>query len=103
MGHYFGLLHTFDGEQSSIESNNCSTNGDRICDTAPDIAGVSFILSDCTLYGNYFDQNGESYKPSLLNYMSYYDKCRNSFSQEQQKRMYFIAKKIKLPQLTTKV
>jgi hypothetical protein len=102
MSHYFGFLHTFEGLQNANEIHHCRTNGDKICNTAPDMAGASFTMSDCTFFGNYFDQNGNAFNPNLLSFMSYYDLCRSSFSLEQQKRMYFIAKIIKLPQLTTK-
>ncbi len=33
MGHYFNLLHTF---ENGCPNDNCLTQGDRICDTAPD-------------------------------------------------------------------
>jgi hypothetical protein len=33
MGHYFGLLHTFEG--GSCTETNCATQGDRVCDTEP--------------------------------------------------------------------
>jgi hypothetical protein len=33
MGHYFGLLHTFEG--ASCTEVNCNTEGDRVCDTEP--------------------------------------------------------------------
>ena len=102
MGHYFGLLHTFEVDQNTQSIVNCNSGGDKICDTSPDIAGASFSTSDCTLFGNYLDKAGNSFKPDLSNYMSYYDVCRKTFSEEQRKRMYFIAKKIKLPQLRTK-
>ena len=33
MGHYFGLLHTFEG--GSCTETNCASQGDRVCDTEP--------------------------------------------------------------------
>jgi plastocyanin len=34
MGHYLGLYHTFEGRDCS--NSDCTTNGDRVCDTPPD-------------------------------------------------------------------
>jgi hypothetical protein len=101
MGQFFGLLHNFEGIQNANETSQCLTRGDKACDTAPDISGSSFTMSDCTMFGNYFDQKEESFKPDLFNYMSYYYQCRNSFSPEQQKNVLHI-KNIKLLQFTTK-
>ena len=35
MGHYFGLYHTFEG---GCSNNDCTVEGDRVCDTPPDQA-----------------------------------------------------------------
>lgn len=99
IGHFFGLLHTFE----TNESLSCEKSGDKICDTPADINGASFVEGDCTLFGTYQDENGQNYEPDLSNFMSYYGKCRSSFSPEQIKRMYFIAKNIKIPQMRTSV
>jgi predicted Zn-dependent protease len=101
MGHFFGLLHTFDNdhEQNILPNKFCEFEGDKICDTANDIAQASFIASECQLFGIYKNKNGEQISPDLHNYMSYYGECRNTFSKLQQKRMHFIAKKIKWPQI----
>jgi gliding motility-associated-like protein len=34
MGHYLGLYHTFEGR--NCFNNDCTTDGDRVCDTPPD-------------------------------------------------------------------
>jgi hypothetical protein len=98
MGHFMGLLHTFEGI-SSPEHSGCSYEGDKICDTPKDDTKISFIENECQIYGSYKDEKGEDLQPDLNNFMSYYGTCRNTFSAQQIKRMNFIANKIKLPQL----
>lgn len=99
IGHFFGLLHTFENHESAT----CDMSGDKICDTPADVNGASFVEEDCTLFGTYQDKQGKNYNPDLTNFMSYYGKCRSNFTPEQIKRMYFIAKNIKLPQMRTSV
>jgi Pregnancy-associated plasma protein-A/Secretion system C-terminal sorting domain len=53
VGHYFNLAHTFgDATTPVCTNNNCLTDGDRVCDTPPDVstAGVACGASDnsCT-------------------------------------------------------
>jgi hypothetical protein len=102
MGHFFGLLHTFEKQitqQSNIDNKKCTKNGDKICDTPPDPFGASFIESDCKLFGDYKDGNGKNFRPDMNNFMSYYGSCRTQFSPQQQHLMYFIAKMIKHPKM----
>lgn len=102
MGHYFGLLHTFEhtvGRLELVNDANCQYNGDKICDTPADPVGASFLEDECKLFGEYRDKNGQLFKPNMSNFMSYYGRCRAEFSTEQAERMYFIARKIKAPQL----
>jgi hypothetical protein len=102
MGHFFGLLHTFEKQitqQSDVNNQNCDKNGDKICDTPPDPFGASFTESDCNLFGDYKDGNGKNFRPDMNNFMSYYGSCRTQFSPQQRHLMYFIAKMIKYPQM----
>ncbi len=64
VGHYIGLLHTFEGGNSSIcpDDNDCATQGDLVCDTHPHKIGECGSTS-CPGSG---DLNN-----SFLNYMSY--------------------------------
>ncbi|SOE20952.1 Pregnancy-associated plasma protein-A [Spirosomataceae bacterium TFI 002] len=105
LGHFFGLLHTFEQNDRPAEKKlTCEIDGDKICDTPLDVpGGASFIESDCSLFGDYKDTNGHSYKPDLNNFMSYYGSCRTRFSPQQLDRMYFIAKNIKSFQMRSKV
>lgn len=101
-GHFFGLLHTFESTLSTAEmalGKNCKTDGDKICDTPPDLLGASFIEDECTLFGEYKDEKGNIFKPDMSNFMSYYGKCRSRFTIEQLERMYFIAYRIKYSQM----
>jgi hypothetical protein len=99
LGHFFGLLHTFDELGDPTVAMGCEFAGDKICDTPKDMPGASFIEGECRLYGTYKDEKGEVISPSLNNFMSYYGTCRNTFTDIQLKRMNFIAKRIKLPQM----
>ncbi len=111
LGHYFGLLHTFNGWDSegyNVSSHgnpvstsspdgvpteqmdrigvckNCETAGDFICDTRPDYNfGISGF--SCNNFSASFrDPCGEVVVPDAGNYMSYFFNCTNeSFSEQQ--------------------
>jgi hypothetical protein len=98
MGHYFGLPHTFSGwengntpssaQQERVNGSNCSTAGDRFCDTPAD-----FISSrwSCPYTGSQTDLNGDLYRTVLDGtlYMSYSnDGCQDKFSPNQMTEMY---------------
>lgn len=75
VGHYLGLLHTFQG---GCGTSNCSASGDLVCDTnpesAPNYSGCS--RSSC----------GSS--DPVRNYMDYSeDACMNNFTPDQAARM----------------
>ena len=89
VGHCLNLLHTF---QSGCGSN-CSSSGDRVCDTPP---------SDFATYGCSQGQNtcsnddsgsGSPFSTDVVdqieNYMSY-DDCQNMFSAGQRDRMHAV-------------
>ena len=96
MGHYFGLLHTFEGSGSAnaelVDGSNCDTAGDQICDTPADpfILGTSSILYFNPITGDYIymvtDANGDFYIPNVQNIMSYYPGDCN-FTYQQYLRM----------------
>lgn len=100
MGHFFGLYDTYERSAFGAELNNgsnCSTAGDRICDTPADpfreSASIEFYLQDCQFVEglNQTDDNGEEYAPEICNVMSRYytPECPFfiSFSHEQLKTM----------------
>lgn len=114
LGHYFGLPHTFFGFEGSglncntqsnsgerMDGSNCTTKGDRICDTPPDYSSdrwncsstntfYEYPSNDCNfsqtsdtyMVGcNQTDFNGCTFRPDGTNYMSYSDDdCVSKFS-----------------------
>lgn len=92
LGHFFGLLHTFDGvdiangEYPPVPTANCATTGDFICDTPVDPGrstncGFTGCSSGCNAIAE--DGNIYAYMPDKTNLMSYYGSCRGTFSADQ--------------------
>lgn len=65
MGHYFNLLHTFEGSSgfNCPVNNNCATNGDKNCDTPPHRSIDAFLTTPCYA--------GSDVLNSLQNFVSY--------------------------------
>lgn len=89
MGHYLGLLHTFDDGNGIefVNGTNCSSAGDGFCDTPADFLDER---TPCPYTGNQTDPNGDLYKTVIDEtlYMSYFnDACTNRFSNQQQAEM----------------
>lgn len=94
LGHYFGLEHTWmaGGTDELVDGSNCSTAGDRICDTPADpyVQGppMTTWLSNCRFIYTTKDANGDYYDPFVGNIMSYYpDECSCGFTDDQFRRM----------------
>ncbi len=95
MGHYFGLVHTFETAGELVKRTNCATTGDKICDTPADpfqLGDDPDLLLDaptnpCRFIDKSRDANSEYYTPDVGNIMSMYYGCYCSFSQEQLKLM----------------
>lgn len=87
MGHVLGLYHTFEG---GCTNNDCSLDGDRVCDTPPDNSTASIpcnqTMNSCTtdtLSGFTTDQNDLT-----KDYMDYGNvTCMTIFTQGQADRM----------------
>jgi hypothetical protein len=79
VGHYVGLYHTFEGGCSADAAPGCYSEGDRICDTAPESAsngGCPIGAASCGL------------PEPFRNYMDYTDDaCMNNFTFEQTRRV----------------
>lgn len=84
MGHYLNLYHTFTTFYGTelVNGSNCSTHGDRVCDTPADVntSGVYYDELTCLYDGVQTDGNGQAYSPLIENYMSYYGSCNESFT-----------------------
>lgn len=81
VGHCFGLLHTF---QSGC-GGNCSSTGDRMCDTPPaanSTQACDLNQNTCSNDANGPDPYGTNVVDQIENYMSY-DNCQNMFSLDQ--------------------
>ncbi len=73
VGHYLNLFHTFQGQ--SCSENDCTTDGDRVCDTPPTSTGTG-----CN--------NGPCPNTHLENYMDYNNRnCVSDFTPNQIERM----------------
>jgi hypothetical protein len=81
IGHYLGLLHTFQGGCGSATAPACNNGQDLICDTEPE-AGPAF---GCPTTSN---TCGGGAPDPVRNYMDYSDDaCMNNFTVEQRRRM----------------
>lgn len=90
LGHYFGLLHTFENT-IYVNEHNADNDGDMISDTRTDNYDISFDEKKCLIFGDWYDNTGFKFNPDITNYMSYYGKCRDKFSPKQILRMNKIA------------
>ena len=75
MGHYLGLLHTFNNTSSCDAELNCAGAGDGVCDTPPTTgsAGCGPLSCPNTLVENFMDYSN--------------DACMDSFTEGQRTRM----------------
>ncbi|WP_255038483.1 zinc-dependent metalloprotease [Lacihabitans soyangensis] len=101
LGHYFGLLHTYqDSNHEDITKRelvtrsigaNCSTTGDMLCDTPADpfdrIPSIFSFGCNEKIPSEIRDFNGESYYPPVDNFMSYHHKCGFKFTPMQFQKM----------------
>lgn len=89
LGHYLGLRHTFNG---GCQNDDCTRDGDLVCDTPPDQSTVAVpcggSANSCntdTNSGFATDQND-----MYINYMDYgYFRCYSAFTAGQRDRMHF--------------
>lgn len=95
MGHYLGLFHTFQG---GCSNNDCTRDGDRICDTPPQDSptGGCNTVNSCNTDEDDSSENNPFRSVALgglgdradimRNFMDYTD-CRSSFTPQQSARM----------------
>ncbi|MGZ5134279.1 MAG: M43 family zinc metalloprotease, partial [Flavitalea sp.] len=93
MGHYLGLYHTFEGW---CTNNDCTTDGDRVCDTPPDgslrpSGGCNSPTNSCNTDTLSKYSNGifrDDVPDQVSNLMDYGNSaCANQFTQGQADRM----------------
>lgn len=86
VGHYLGLFHTFQGGCSGDSLSNCSSEGDRVCDTPP----TSSPNYGCPPTRNSCMESPVDHNDMMVNYMDYGDDaCLLMFSAGQKDRMGF--------------
>jgi gliding motility-associated-like protein len=89
MGHYLGLYHTFEG--LSCQNWNCTTDGDRVCDTPPDSwmgNSAACNLPDNSCTSDTLSGFTADVPDDISNFMDYgNDACHNKFTQGQADRM----------------
>ena len=85
IGHWFGLLHTFETARGRelVNGSNCNAAGDGVCDTPADGDGTH-NSSTCKYTDNLTDANGKLYAPMVTNIMSYYFGCLDDFTNGQE-------------------
>jgi PKD repeat protein len=85
IGHWLGLLHPFQG---GCGGSNCSTSGDRICDTPP----VQDPSYGCPLVKNSCSNDSPDELDNVENYMDYANgSCLNMFTAGQKAVMQYYA------------
>jgi hypothetical protein len=92
MGHWFNLYHTFEGGCSGLNANNCTSGGDRVCDTPP-LNNPTFGCpggnpNTCTETSPFPPPYTGNMPDMFENYMDYTDDaCMNCFTSQQGTRM----------------
>ncbi|MBO9566212.1 MAG: gliding motility-associated C-terminal domain-containing protein [Niastella sp.] len=95
MGHYLGLYHTFEG---ACKNDDCSVDGDKVCDTPPDQSTASTscgtTMNSCStdiLSGFSNDQN--DLKEDYMDYGNL--NCMKVFTQGQADRMNWFIQNVR--------
>jgi hypothetical protein len=99
LGHFFGVYHTHEKlnrDAKSLSGNelvartNCDKLGDLCCDTEADPNIHGLYDANCIYTGMSKDTNGDFYKPTAQNMMSFGGKkCRSYFTRTQYLRVIY--------------
>ena len=85
VGHWIGLYHPFQGGCAGMTSSNCTSGGDRVCDTPP--VDAANFGSDCDSERNSCTGDNPDLPDMIKNYMDYMDgKCTDVFTVGQKAR-----------------
>jgi hypothetical protein len=99
IGHFLNLYHTHEtifGNELVNRSSNCSTAGDKCCDTEADPNLAGLVDNTCVYTGKLKDSNGSYFQPKPKNIMSFGDEsCRCSFSRSQFLRIIYALQNVK--------
>lgn len=73
LGHAFGLYHTFQGISANSQTtcpvnNNCTTDGDRVCDTSPSRSMYGVAVPTNTAIDPCTTQNYDGTQYNIMNY-----------------------------------
>src|SRR5262249_38357870 len=94
MGHYLGLLHTF--VVGNCSNQNCSVDGDGICDTPPQsIPGGSCITPQNSCSSDTVSGFNVDVPDLNANFMTYSGACTNSFTAGQAAKMHDILNSVR--------
>jgi len=97
LGHFFSLPHTFSGfpigldncgvyvtSGEKVDGSNCTTAGDRICDTPPDNNSLGNQTCPGGMTCLQYDPDGVAFMPDPTNHMSYFrNSCQNKLTDGQ--------------------
>lgn len=99
LGHFFGLLDTYQNQDELVNGSNCEIAGDLICDTPADPYDENtydyLYIKNCIFFYLKKDINDQFYQPDVGNIMSYFD-CEVGFTYTQYLKMatnYYLANK----------
>ena len=98
MGHFLNLYHTHETAFGNelVNRTNCSSTGDKCCDTEADPGLEGLIDKSCLYTGKLKDTSGAFYQPKPKNIMSFSnDDCRCNFSRTQFLRIIYTLQNLK--------
>jgi hypothetical protein len=98
MGHFLNLYHTHETAFGNelVNRTNCSSAGDKCCDTEADPGLEGLIDKSCLYTGKLKDTSGAFYQPKPKNIMSFSnDDCRCNFSRTQFLRIIYTLQNLK--------
>lgn len=88
IGHYLSLYHTFQNSCAGTTNNNCSSGGDRVCDSPPTRQANYYSARRQNTCSENISANGGDRPDQVRNYMDYLDDpSLDIFTEGQRQRM----------------